>query len=323
MFGTQGTTLSPKEADAVISKIEDNFKGFIAKVRDCQLYRKDGYPVGQGLIAYTKPGVGKDFLDSLSDKVNGLKPQNALKVYLETAKRLYFKALKEVTEMDLDSYCEKQGIEIPTCISQREFLESQGVHAPVEPELGPVTTEEDLISQLSEKERCLLLSSNSKAAAIGTAIHPNGAFAKSREALLALGETKAEINTYGNSAVVVSETPSVSVEDVNNVFFALQNEHRELEASRNRLNEKIKRQLREAAVKRQEDYKVALEAYNKANEVYCRFCRDYDALVQKKDDRVKEIRNQMEKYRLEERERILSLRITIPDELLAVYNEVA
>lgn len=234
-------------------------------------------------------------------------------------------AIQEVRDLDYDGYCEEQGVKIPECPEFEDYLAQLGISEPDSEEglpQAPALTEAELISKLDIKTRANLLTQNATAAAIGSCIHPDGPFAKAREALLSAATTPSSIAPVGTAAVISEVRPTVAIDKVDDVFFGLQATHRDLEAQLNRTRAGIKEAIRqdELAKAAEQKEKIAARAaefdtYNQARDKYT------EELASPYNESIAKVEAQKEQWRAAELNRLKGLTIVVPEHLQAIFKE--
>lgn len=127
-----------------------------------------------------------------------------------------------------------------------------------------------------------------EASAIGKYIHPMRPFANARRALMDAYTNPTKVEGSGTD-------PSVSSDKVENTFFALQQKHRDISARLNKIKFKIDKMVKDSEYEVNQAYKQAVNRFN------------LDA---------KTLSQQCETWKVEERKKLLELKIVIPNELL-------
>lgn len=187
-----------------------------------------------------------------------------------------------VENLDVNEYCELKGIEYPT-----------------RPTLGDYPTKEDVFNRLDIKSRNEYLTLEAYAATYGKQIHKGGNVAKAREKLMAASKTPASLQGSGSEAIIYTYLPTSSVEQIDKIFFELQNSFRENEARLNALKAEIDDTVKKESLEIQHKFNAESEAYAA---------------------RVQEIENEFKEYRLTTRAEISKLKIVLPDKLVPLYE---
>lgn len=162
-----------------------------------------------------------------------------------------------------------------------------------------LVNEDDVISEMSIKERNEYYRLEAYAAAIGKYIHDEGAFATAREALHTAVMKPYSTEGTGADTIIYAHTPSVEESKVDAVFFDLQKWHRENERELNRMKYAIK-------LKVQEKSNAAQAAFREKNAArYAETMRRQSLFLD---------------WQNKETERISQLKIVIPESLQETYD---
>lgn len=185
---------------------------------------------------------------------------------------------------------------------QDMYLEANGLTMPKEPEYDHMLTEEEYYDSLTVKERNRYYELETLAAVIGKAIHPDGPYAKAREELNKVIQNPNVVKGNGRDTLIYNRVPSLDTKDVENIYFELQKVHREVQSELNSIKYK---------------YTLALEASQ--NAVYSKYNTEYAAYKEE----MKALRSKMQDYYNQETNRVMSLKIIIPNSLMDIYEQVS
>lgn len=163
-------------------------------------------------------------------------------------------------------------------------------------------TEQDVIESWTVKEQEEYLSLETKCAVIGKYIHPNGPLSRAKKDLSFRLSHPIVTECSGRDTIVRRYQAVTTEEEVDALFFSLQNKHRELQAQLNGIKHKIEVALREDMQKKDEEYKLELEAYHA---------------------KLAELRESDKLTRIARDKEIESLKIIIPNDLKATYDSLA
>ena len=163
-------------------------------------------------------------------------------------------------------------------------------------------TEQDVIESWTVKEQEEYLSLETKCAVIGKYIHPNGPLSRAKKDLSFRLSNPIVTECSGRDTIVRRYQAITTEEEVDALFFSLQNKHRELQAQLNGIKHKIEVTLREDMQKKDEEYKLEFEAYNA---------------------RLAELREVDKLTRIARDKEIEALKIIIPNDLKATYDSLA
>lgn len=118
------------------------------------------------------------------------------------------------------------------------IAEQNGIAIPVRPERIQAKNEQDYLDQLTVKERNKFLELETNCAVIGKLIHPNNAFSKARKRLQDIFNNPSKIAGEGRDTIIYTFSPSIKPSEVEDLFFKLQNMHREMQAELNGMKHK-------------------------------------------------------------------------------------
>lgn len=155
------------------------------------------------------------------------------------------------------------------------------------------------VSQLSVDERCRFYENQSASAVFGKYIHKNGAFSKARKEYIDKTQSPNVLVGTGKDSMIKNYTSRYDNEEIENTFFALQNIHRNSQATTNKMLYDIDLKVR-----------VSTDIYNADNVVSY---DKYTALTEKYSLMLK-------KYIEEEKAIISDYKIIIPSRLTAIYD---
>ena len=174
-------------------------------------------------------------------------------------------------------------------------------HTKNRPQCEDYLTEQDVIDSWTVKEQEEYLSLETACAVVGKYIHPNGALSIAKKELSKRINNPVTTECSGRDTIIRRYYPECTEEEVNNLFFSLQKNHREYQARLNGIKHKIDMTIREDIQKKDEAYKKALQEFNnKADELLVA-----DKLT-----------------REEKHKEIEALKIVIPNNLKSVYDRL-
>ena len=108
-----------------------------------------------------------------------------------------------------------------------------------------VTFDEEL-AKLTAEQKARYYALEAKCAAIGSFIHPDGAFAKARKEFFEHAKDPIKVVGKGQEAEINTFSSSFTAEQVDAVFFGLQREYRNMQAEFNRLKAEVEEKVAEA-----------------------------------------------------------------------------
>lgn len=228
---------------------------------------------------------GVDSLDDAQEKLVAIASAKSLIAWLREAIKAKEEILKEVRHYDCNDYCKINGFEPYVRPTKIESL-----------------TADEYYKSLPIKERNRYFELETQAAVIGNYIHPNGAMSVARKKLKEKLKKPFEVSGSGRDALIYSYTASVNSEKVDEIFFNLQNKHREIQAQLNSMKHSCDEAVSKSANEAHRLYEAALEDYNNKQSLRL---ESFDAWQ----------RSLYQEYS--------KLKIVIPNSLLGIYNTIS
>lgn len=282
-FGENGLTST--SANHCANMCKEMYQHLQEEIDNFQLCDESISLLGANMVP-TQYATGKtvEFLESLPDKLHDIAALKSLIAWLREAIKARKALAEELEETDLVDWCAEQGIEYP-----------------VSPSRDHVLTEDEYYGSLNIKERNAYYALETKCSTIGKFIHENGKLSTERRKLTVVRENPNILRENGRDTTVVIRIPSVSVEAVDKVFFALQTKHREYQAALNAIKHKCE---------------LAIEASQLAADA--KFREEYVAY----QTRRQELQAQFTEWQHKQTIALQALKIIIPDNLKGIYEKV-
>lgn len=236
-------------------------------------------------------GRGTTDIAWIQDAIIKIGQYNSLIAWLKEAIKNKEEALEELSDIEL-----------------QEWSEYKDYPAPKSPSRKASVTKEDVIRNLEATELNKYFTLQSKAATIGKFIHEGGSVSKAK---IMLGKVIAEPNKIsgtGRDTVVYKYTPSVNVDDVDNMFLSLMFEHRNLNAQLNFIKAKAIEEANTQNIANEQEYQKARTAYSK----------EYNDWL----DKIEDLQSRFNQYIITEKEKISKLKINVPDSLMETYKSI-
>lgn len=227
-------------------------------------------------------GYSQEKLDEIQSVVEQIAEMNSFCAWMREAVKAKEAMDEKVAEMQLWQWCQDNGIE-------QECL-------PMSPD--PVKMEE-IVDELNVKERCEYFALEAKAATIGQYIHPEEPFSEARKRLHDILANPVSTAGEGASLLIYNYEPSVSEAKVEELYLALQKEHRQNEQKLNQIKASLKLRLTAKSIEQQKEF---AEKTNESNAKIARQQSDFES------------------WRVKERERISKLKIVVPQDLQKTYD---
>lgn len=210
----------------------------------------------QSLVTKTVSVVGQGNPNTLITGITDLSPmQKALKEIAQCKALIaYFREAIKAKER-LEKQVKDYGSEKP------QFTEPY-------PEREAYLTEEDIMATWPLEKRVRYYALEAKATTYGQYIHPGQAFAEQRATFHKALVGESTIKEKENYVLIYESRPTLTLEEVENIFFTMQNAHREAEAELNSLKQEIKDALIADKLQKDNAYQIAYQKYIAANGAY-------------------------------------------------------
>lgn len=198
-----------------------------------------------------KRGITQDQFETIKDKLNTIALYNAFIAWCREAIEAKENLIAEVDSYDVCDYCEKFGLVNPDHPSLNDNIHSE--------------------ENADIKEMANYYIANAYASVLGQSIHKNGIFASKRDQLLKDINNPIGITGSGRDTIIYTVTPTIPVENVNNLYLELQSIWRDKESQVNKMKydwqteDKLERQRRYAKYG-EEQLKVNTERERLTNE---------------------------------------------------------
>ncbi len=227
MLGKDGLTITSANHLANIAK--EMYEALESRLSSLRFYSRD----------YMLAIAGKTFrVENESDQAelealaSGLKEIGALKSLIAYLRE----AIKAKEQMNSDSAFDEHIHELIK--AGRKDLEK--------PSAKKEVSFEDEFAKLTAEQKARYFALEAKCAAIGSYIHPNGAFAKARGDFFEHTKDPIKVVGKGQEAEINTFSSNFTAEQVDAVFFALQKEHRNLQAEFNRIKSEVDEKVADA-----------------------------------------------------------------------------
>lgn len=194
----------------------------------------------------TRIGYNENLLNCIPQWLVDIAEAKSLIAWLREAIKAKDEMFKIIQETNLEEWCKNNNILMPT-----------------RPMRGHILTEEEYYNSLSIKERNRYYSLETKAAVIGKIIHPEGAYSTNRDELISKLQNPIRVTGNGRDSILTYYSPSVPLEKVDAIYFALQKEHREIQAELNSMKHDCQVAIEESTNRVNLAHTGALAEYNK------------------------------------------------------------
>ena len=283
-FGENGLTSTSANHVANIAK--EYVQDIESRLANVRLYKTEVALIGTETRNLLSDGWCDANLEDVKGSLELIIQAKSLIAWLREAIKARSQKLSEAEGMTIEEWAERLGIEI---------------ELPTKPVRRASITKEDVIDAMNVKERNRIFALETKCATIGKYIHLDGNFAKARKELLKKLSEQNKISGEGRDALLYHYTPTCNPDNVEKVFFALQDAHRETQAELNRILHDIDEKVRDENQKAESDY--------------CQALSEYQIEMEK-------LQSQFKIDKAENLKRIAALKIVIPNDLKEIYDVV-
>lgn len=284
-FSTEGKGLTSTSANHIANLAKEMVREIETSLSGLTLYSTSVALIGNDSADTLKEGDKAEALENVKAQLHTIAKANSLIAWLREAIKAKDRLLKEVEELSAD-----------------DFMEQKGIEKPKMPKKGNALTEDTYYASLSLDERNRFYSLEALASVLGKAVHPDGALANAREQLNERLKNPKTVEGAGRDALIYTYTPTVELDMVDKIYFAVQKEFREIQASLNAIKFDCQKVVKQSEIEVQTAYTDA--------------CNKYQAELTR-------IQNEMSIYKKERVREIGNFKIVIPNSLTDIYQQVA
>ena len=286
------TSTSAQHVSAMANVMVQDIKQHIMGLR---LYEKSIRVIGDAEVTVE---TVNNTLPEIAESVKRICKANALIAWLREAVKEREQAQKYVSDMTLDEWMKKQGIEKPV--------------SPEPPQMPRINFQDYktiLDTGLSVKEYNRFVELNSALAVYGEMIHEKGLLTRQKNELARIMQNPTEVKESGRDTIITTYKVDVNISaDIDNLYTELQSEYRKLQAEKNGIEAKFSNLAMDYQTRKNDEWKAA-----KAQ---------YDRDLQKVNSELVGIQTQMKEWKKQRLEELAALKIIIPDALKPLYKEL-
>lgn len=286
------TSTSAQHVSAMANVMVQDIKQHIMGLR---LYEKSIRVIGDAEVTVE---TVNNTLPEIAESVKRICKANALIAWLREAVKEREQAQKYVSDMSLDDWMKKQGIEKPA--------------VPQPPQMPRINFQDYntiLDTGLSVKEYNRFVELNSALAVYGEMIHEKGLLTRQKSELARIMQNPTEVKESGRDTIITTYKVDVNISaDIDNLYTELQSEYRKLQAEKNGIEAKFSNLAMDYQTRKMDEWKAA-----KAQ---------YDRDLQKVNSELVGIQTQMNDWKKQRLEELAALKIIIPDALKPLYKEL-
>ena len=286
------TSTSAQHVSAMANVMVQDIKQHIMGLR---LYQKSIRVIGDAEVTVE---TVNNTLPEIAESVKRICKANALIAWLREAVKEREQAQKYVSDMTLDDWMKKQGIEKPV--------------SPEPPQMPRINFQDYktiLDTGLSVKEYNRFVELNSALAVYGEMIHEKGLLTRQKSELARIMQNPTEVKESGRDTIITTYKVDVNIGvDLDKLYTELQSEYRKLQAEKNGIEAKFSNLAMDYQTRKNDEWKAA-----KAQ---------YDRDLQKVNSELVGIQTQMKEWKKQRLEELAALKIIIPDALKPLYKEL-
>lgn len=235
---------------------------------------------------------GNKSLDFIEEDLQLVASLNAFCAWVREAIKEKERQQDNIRKLTFDEWAEQLSIELPT--------------SPKHPSKPLVVSEQSVLDSWDINKRNKYLELEAFASTIGKYIHPNGEYSCAREKAHNAINKPISKEGSGRDTVLYHTTPSINIEDVDNLYMFLQSKHREYEKQLNMMKAEIKESVTKLTVENNQHYENLLEIYRKEYSDY--------------NSKLLELRSQYNTWITKTLENISKYKIAIPNNLKETFN---
>lgn len=280
----EGLKMTSTSANTVANWAKEYYQGLEIALDSIQFFTKTVGLIGQSETSVLSEGMESQEFAQVPNAIHQIAECKALIAWLREAIKAKENLNKEVLNLTIEDYCKTHNLKIPIIPSQPDVL-----------------TEDEYWASKSIKERNAYYELETKAAVLGKYIHNGGSIAKAREEMKKVANEPHKIIGSGRDATIYNYSVTMAPSEVDDTFFALQQKHREYQASLNALKFECEKAIDESRMKANTLYSEAMTDYRTAMNVL-----QADTI----------------KWKQEQQLAISELKIILPDSLKDIYNIV-
>ena len=286
------TSTSAQHVSAMANVMVQDIKQHIMGLR---LYEKSIRVIGDAEVTVE---TVNNTLPEIAESVKRICKANALIAWLREAVKEREQAQKYVSDMSLDDWMKKQGIEKPAV-----------PQPPQMPRINFQDYDTILDTGLTVKEYNRFVELNSALAVYGEMIHEKGLLTRQKSELARIMQNPTEVKESGRDTIITTYKVDVNIGvDLDKLYTELQSEYRKLQAEKNGIEAKFSNLAMDYQTRKMDEWKAA-----KAQ---------YDRDLQKVNSELIGIQTQMNDWKKQRLEELAALKIIIPDALKPLYKEL-
>ena len=237
--------------------------------------------------------IGMKSIEEIDEAIKEIGKMNAFISWFAEARELLEEIRKTVNAINIDAWMRASGIENP----EKPELTSSEVKS---------STLDDMIGELSVKDRQMYLALEAKASVYGKFIHPDQPMDKARNHMHEIVSKPYVSEGRGRDTIIYHHVPSITTELVDAEFNKLQAEYRKIEQQLNHMKYDLRKKLNIRNTEENNERNLLLQKYKEECTVY--------------DNKMHELTLQYNQWVLDENVKISKIKFIIPDNLKETYT---
>lgn len=237
--------------------------------------------------------IGMKSIEEIDEAIKEIGKMNAFISWFAEAREVLENIKRKVDNTTIYSWMEVSGIEKP----ENPVLTSSDVES---------STLDNIISELSVKDRQMYLALEAKASVYGKFIHPDQPMDRARNHMHEIVSKPYVSEGRGRDTIIYHHVPSINTELVDAEFNKLQAEYRKIEQQLNHMKYDLRKKLKIRNTEENNERNLRLQKYKEERAAY--------------DNKMHELTLQYNQWMLDENAKISKIKFIIPDNLKETYT---
>ena len=237
--------------------------------------------------------IGMKSIEEIDEAIKEIGRMNAFISWFAEARELLENIRKTVNGVSINAWMKASGIEEP----EKPELTSNEVKT---------STLDDMIDELSVKDRQMYLTLEAKASVYGKFIHPDQPMDRARNRMHEIVSKPYVSEGRGRDTIIYHHVPSIDTNLVDTEFNKLQSEYRKIEQQLNHMKSDLRKKLNIRNTEENNERNLRLQKYKEERAAY--------------DNKMHELTLQYNQWVLDENTKISKIKFIIPDNLKETYT---
>lgn len=243
--------------------------------------------------AEKRTNTGMTSLEEINLAIKEIGRMNAFISWFAEARETLEKIRRNVDNLNIMSWAEKMGIEIP---EEPKLKVSEVKNSSLQ----------DIIDEMDVKDRQMYLALEAKASVYGKFIHPTQPMDRARTRLHEIVAKPYVSDGRGRDTLIYHHLPSIDPKLVDDEFNKLQAEYRKVEQSLNHMKSDLRKKLDIRNTEENNERNLRLQKYREERAAY--------------DNRMHELTLQFGQWSLDEKATISKIKFIVPDNLKEIHS---